>query len=420
MRNLRLTIALTTASVVAGACQLAPAQGFLKRFIPVKKVAAQSEGDYSLTQSNGPWLVMASTFSGEGAEAQARELVLEFRQRFNLPAYAHAMQFDLSQGQVGRGVDKYGAPVRMKYRKGDRVQEWAVLVGDFPSIDDPEAQKLLRTIKTIQPTALDPNARGGESAQSLGKVRTMQRLFVERLGANKQLGPMRTAFMARNPLLPQEYYVPKGVDKFVEKMNRGLPHSLLKNKKRYTVKVATFGGQGVLQGAKNAPQTDDRRRNKRSPLEKAVDDAEQLVEAMQQAGFEAYSFHDRHESIVTVGGFDQPAQKTSDGQLTPIREVAQIFHTFGARYNTPEDPLKPAGTVPSEVRAEAEQRLKSFQQRFASQQAHMSTGLEPKFARILPPGSNDPRLARIIPFDIHPEVVEVPKKSISAGFAWRR
>ena len=414
MRDIRPIVILTALGLLASASQSASAQGFLKRFIPVKKVEAKAEGDYSLAQSNGPWMVMASTFSGEGAEAQARDLVLEFRQRFNLPAYAHAMQFDLSKDQVGRGIDKYGAPVRMRYRKGDRLQEWAVLVGDFPSIDDPQAQELLKTIKTLQPQALDPNARGGESAQSLGKVRNMQRLFVKRLGANKQLGPMRTAFMARNPLLPQEYFVPKGVDKFVEKMNRGLPHSLLDNKKRYTVKVATFSGQAVLQGAKNAPR-DNRRRNQRSALERAVDDAEMLVEELRKANYEAYSFHDRNESIVTIGGFDQPVNKAANGQLVPTREVARIFQTFGARYNTPSDPLE-VQDVPLEVQAEAEQRLKSFQQRFSGKHGQIATGLEPKFARI-PPGSKN---ARVVPFDVHPEVVEVPKKSVSASFAWRR
>ena len=191
---------LTPLVLLTHALPVASGQGLWKRFMPVKRVAADPQANYSLADTNGPWMVMACTFSGEGAERQARELVYEFRQRFNLPAYAHAMQFDLSGETVGRGIDKYGSPVRMRHKKGDRLQEWAVLVGDFPSIDDPQAQKLLKTIKTVKPQALDPTARGGETTQSLALARASQRLFVPRIGKSKQLGPMRTAFYGSEPV----------------------------------------------------------------------------------------------------------------------------------------------------------------------------------------------------------------------------
>ena len=57
---------------------------------------------------------------------------------------------------------------------------------------------------------------------------------------------MGGAFMTTNPLLPREYFVPKGIDKFVVDMNKGVKHSLLDCKGKYTVKVATFTGQNVL------------------------------------------------------------------------------------------------------------------------------------------------------------------------------
>ncbi|MEN1681081.1 MAG: hypothetical protein AAGJ46_15955, partial [Planctomycetota bacterium] len=233
----------------------ANAERLWKRFLPVSRVEADPAADYTLTQKNGPWLVMACTFSGEGAEAQARQLVMEFRQRYNLPAYVHDMEFKLDEGRVGLGVDQYGAPVRMKHRKGDRLQEWAVLVGDYPSIDDADAQKLLRTIKSLEPETLKPGA-DGSTAQSLAVARWSQSLFVPRIGKNQKLGPMRAAFMARNPVLPQEYFTPKGVDKLVEKWNADFEHSLLKNPSKYTVCVATFTGKTVLESAKNAPSLD--------------------------------------------------------------------------------------------------------------------------------------------------------------------
>ena len=35
----------------------------------------------------------------------------------------------------------------MRYRRDDDVVEIAVLVGDYPTVDDPEAQKVLKRLK---------------------------------------------------------------------------------------------------------------------------------------------------------------------------------------------------------------------------------------------------------------------------------
>lgn len=401
-------------TLASGLADNASAQGFLRRFVPVKRVEAKADADYSLTQQSGPWMIMACTFSGDGAEQQARELALEFRQRYNLPAYTHGMNFKFDDTNLGRGLDEYGAPVQMKYRNGNTTQQWAVLVGDFPSIDDPEAQKLLKTVKTLKPNSLVPDGKR-ETAQSFARIRQAQAKFVPRLGNSKELGPMRTAFMARNPILPKEYFVPKGVDKFVEKLNQHTDYSLLDCKGKFTVKVATFNGQVELQGAANRPKS-SRRGKDISALEQAALDAELLVKAMRAANIEAYSFHDREESYVAVGSFDRATVRQLDGSQGPVPEIARILRTFGAQFDTPTDPLQQA-TLPLEVHAAAEQKLYEFNHVFARQnRGQQTSGMHPKFAR-WPPKSKD---ARVIPFDIYPEVIEVPKKTISAGFAWGR
>ncbi|MBN1851655.1 MAG: hypothetical protein JW829_02995, partial [Pirellulales bacterium] len=104
------------------------------------RVDANAASDYSLTESNGPWLIMAATFSGDGAESQARSLVQEFRSEHNLAAYVYRMTFDLASDAPMRGVDRYGQLQRAKYQRGDTVTEYAVLVGDFPSVEDADAQ----------------------------------------------------------------------------------------------------------------------------------------------------------------------------------------------------------------------------------------------------------------------------------------
>ncbi len=388
---------------------------FWKRFVPVERVAASVDHDFRVAEANGPWMVMATTFTGEGAESQARELAGEFRTRYNLPAYVHEMTFDFTGEVDGRGVDKYGAPVKMKYRNGERSQQWAVLVGDFPSIDDPQAQALLGRVKRMQPQALVPS-EDGATAQSYASIRAFQRTVVERLSLSKELGPMRTAFMTRNPILPQEYFTPKGVDKFVEKMNSGVDHSLLDCPQRYTVRVATFRGKAILQGASSAMSSRIRgvKKQEQDPLMEAAENAHLLCEELRAKGWEAYEFHDVEESYVTIGAFAEVGQADAAGGQHAIPEVDRIVRTFGAAYNTPSDPLEQA-QLPLTVNSQAEERRQVFDQLFSSEVGQAAKGLNPKFARV-PPGS--PK-ARIIPFDIHPFVIEAPKRSVSSSFAWR-
>ena len=46
-------------------------------------VAINSE--YALTQDKGPWLIVATSFSGTGAEKQAQDLAKELRSRYGMP-----------------------------------------------------------------------------------------------------------------------------------------------------------------------------------------------------------------------------------------------------------------------------------------------------------------------------------------------
>ena len=60
--------------------------------------------------------------------------------------------------------------------------------------------------------------------------------------------------------LPREYFVPKGVDDFVAKMNQGVEHSLLDCPGRYTVQVATFRGKTRAAIGRRAAQGNRRHR----------------------------------------------------------------------------------------------------------------------------------------------------------------
>lgn len=420
-----LRLAILTALLITVPTTSSPGQTFWQRLTGKRKPTAsrpapqastaRANANFALEQEHGPWLIMASTFSGYGAEQQATKLAEELSQKHGMNAYVHDMQFDLTGDTPGQGVDKYGAPIKMRYRKGERLHEWAVLVGNFSSIEDERAQEMLEKIKVLQPQSLEFNS-GEETTQNFAEVRKIQASLVERLKNSKQLGPMRNAFLTSNPILPKEYFVPKGVDKFIEKMNAKVEHSLLDCPGRYSVKVASFQGSTSIEGAATAMQSMSNRRKKKKqedPLAAAAEKAHLLTMEMRKQGWEAYEFHDRNESYVTVGSFDKIATGRK-GQEVPTAKVQEIMRTFGARYNTPATPLAEA-RLPSSVQAKADEVKQRFSQVFSQEHGQIAGGMTPKFA-VVPPKS---RNGKVIPFDVHPHPIEAPKRTISGSFAWR-
>jgi hypothetical protein len=314
-------------------------------------------------------MIMAATLSGEGAQGQARELVQELRTKFHLPAYLYQKEFDFSKSLQGRGTDRYGEPQAMRYRRGEAVTEIAVLVGDYPSVDDPTAQKVLKKLKFAKPAALDVEARGS-SAQTLGALRTIQRALQPEGSDEKLKGPMRNAFITTNPLLPADYYVPKGVDKLVLDMNKGVKWSLLDCPGRYTVKVATFTGQVIL-NQKTIEQI-EKGSSMKSRLVDAADKAHRMTEALRSKGVEAYEFHDRYQSLVAVGSFQSVGTRMPDGKIDLDKRLYAIMEKYGA------DKTTVAGQAAPQV--------------------------------------GKPKSEGNVPFDIQPMPVEVPKRSISADY----
>jgi hypothetical protein len=144
---------------------------------------------------------------------------------------------------------------------------------------------------------------------------------------------MGSAFVTRNPLLPESYFAPEGVDEFVAGLNRGVEHSLLDNPARFTVRVATFKGNDTINQAEIAElEKSNRVTNK---LEIAADKAHRLTTALRKQGVEAFEFHDRHESIVTIGGFATEGTLLANGALDINPGILQIMKTYGAS----QDPI---------------------------------------------------------------------------------
>jgi hypothetical protein len=370
-------------------------------------------GEFGLTQDSGPWLVVAASFSGNGAEKQSHDLAQELRERFRLHAYVHQMEFKLGDDSTnGAG---YGGSSRRHYRR-DEVRELAVLVGDFPSIDGPDAQQALARIKTLEPNALnvDPN----QTAQTLAQVHQFENAMLEKLGKARKKGPMAQAFFTRNPLLPHEYFVPKGVDAFVTKMNEGVEHSLLDNPGRQTIQVATFRGKTILQtnADDSATKSFFSIKKNNDPLIEAAENAHLLTKELRAHGYEAYEFHDRTQSIVTIGAFASATQQLPDGRVVAVPEVQKVVQTFDASFDTPADPLTGIGND-SRTQKLVEEQQQQVRMKLNNQQAQVVGGLNPKHVKILSGRGKAVKTERIIPMDVHPQVIDVPKRSVSSAYA---
>jgi hypothetical protein len=364
-RSLWFALAML-AGCFAAVAQAAPWSKITTR----KKPESVDQGAYALAESSGPWMIMAASFSGEGAEKQAKELVEELRTKFKLPAYLYQKEFDFSKTVQGRGVDRYGGPQSMRYRRSEEILEIAVMVGDYSSVTDPLAQKTLKKIKIAKPLALDAEKRGS-SAQTLGALRTVQ-AAIRKNGGDE--GPMRNAFITTNPLLPPDYFSAKGADKFVIEMNKGVKWSLLDCPGRYTVKVATFTGATVID--QKIIEKIERGNKFQSRLADAADKAHKLTEALRAKGVQAYEFHDRYQSIVTIGSFDSVGNKMADGKTNLQPALYAIMEKYGAEKKV----------VPGQAS----------------------------------PQIGQPKTENKIPFDVQPMPVEVPRRSISADYARAR
>ncbi len=337
-----------------------------------KHLEADPDEMYPITADNGPWMIMAATFTGEGAQEQARKLIYELRKDNKLSAYSYQKKFEFSKPITGKGRDAYGEPLKMRYHRHDDLVEIAVLVGDYPTVDDPEAQKTLKKIKYSRPKALAVDTQSNK--QSLATIRSIQKQVKEKIlpaGSDElKRGPMASAFVMTNPFLPNEYFVPKGIDKLVLEMNKDVTHSLLDCPKPYTVKVATFTGHAILLDQKTVAALESGATPK-SWLEEAAKNAHILTEALRKKGYEAYEFHDRGSSIVTVGSFDSVGTPRTDGKIEINPGVHKIMRTFGV------DTKIVAGKTP-EV--------------------------------------GKPKKVAGIPLDVQPVPVEVPRRNISADY----
>ncbi len=302
-------------AIVCGGAEVGFGQFSFPQMGKAAKVEADPKKDYFLKDSDGNWLAMAAKFSDEKAAYRAKKLAYELRKAYKMEAFV--FKFDPSAN-----LDAFSAELdsakNFHYQTAQTV-EYAVLVGGYPVGDDLELQKTLERLRRCHPESLKDDAPSKALVQ---KFQEMARKDQKYAG----YGPMGGAFAVPNPLLPKEFFSKKGiVDSYVEKLNSVGKYSLLNNDKLYTVRIATFSGDVAMYKNTQGPKTDEMQNRLRYAGVRAA----ALCGALRSAGVEAWEFHDRDSSFVTVGSFDSYGVEQPNGQIELNPKIAKIMKQYG-------------------------------------------------------------------------------------------
>jgi hypothetical protein len=256
-----------------------------------------------LQDKNGPWLILAQTFLGEEGRNHAIVYAKELQANLKQPVFIMERDADAEDilGRTERTrTDKFGRveakTVEAKFANGGTGLSYAVLMGEFHTKEDPQISKLLKEVQKYQPKAKLPGFKRG------------------------------TAFLTRNPLLPDDFFQAPAVDSFAEELNRQewIKHSLLDCPGRFTVRVASFRGPEVIAVSNKAKLKTDEPTN---ALDKAASKAHKLTEALRSRNVEAYEFHDRFGSYVTIGSFNELGREV-DGQFQYDPRIIAILNQY--------------------------------------------------------------------------------------------
>ncbi len=293
-----------------------------------QKVEADPNVEYKLADTNGPWLVQVTSFSGPNARQEANNLVFELRSKYRYKAYVYDKVFvnDLAREEK-KPKGLYGHK-KYRYQKTGQRQEFIVLIGDFQSMDDRDFQATLKAVKTIKPDIF--KATSQRSSMSYAEWRG------NISSTGNERGPFYMAMGTRNPMTPPENQ-PGTIDKFLASLNAQRPYSLLSCPGRYTVRVATFTGRIVIRQEEIKEIEAGKRpfsERKVSELELSEKAAVQLCKILRQQGYEAYEFHDYHASYVTVGSFQSVGQELPNGMIERNPGIHAIIEKFKGRPST--------------------------------------------------------------------------------------
>lgn len=307
------------------------------------RIDATKGRQYPITKQHGPWMIMVASLSeppqdrrkeGISPEEAAEELVYALRKK-GIPAYSYRLGERQEEIQT---TDRTGRSAKAHFRA--QKASICVLAGNYPTINDKVGQDTLSYLKKIRLEDLHL-----KSWEENGVFRSTP----------GQPGPFSGAFLSMNPLLSPEEVAQKKRDPLLLKLNGSGEYSILENKGRYTLVVATFKGRAETQVGESGYQKALSTFKITDSLDDAAEKAWKVTRMLRdgmidgtQKGrkFDAFVYHDHHQSLVTIGSFDSP-------QDPRIAALAQLFgaktqkgsngqsYTVGEGFLLPGNPPEP-------------------------------------------------------------------------------
>lgn len=301
-----------------------------------KKQGAPS-GPLELKAEHGPWLIMATVVTDGEAQKTAMALAQEIRQTLRVPAFVMKRSGGTPE-RLGQDTrvrtdvttgERIAMRLQSRFINGGVEEGFAVLVGEFSSLDDASIDDVLKEVRTLNPKALQAGDEVDlDDAGGNWIVQKYRSAMWARNGRTQGLGPLGRAFVTKNPLLPDEYFLDSPtLDKFVTDLNKDVEHSLLNCTGKYTVRVATFTGKEITGFGNEARTSKSSTTEVTSRLDRAALRAHQMTVRLRKKQIEAYEFHDRYGSYVSIGSFDSLGQE-ANGEFVynpQMESVAQKF-----------------------------------------------------------------------------------------------
>lgn len=302
--------------------------------------SGSAEQEHPLTETNGPYLVRVSSFTGPDAASLANSLANELRKEHEIEAYTFRFQLDADkdrppQAMIDEYVRLYKVQPPLTKLMTPPPENWLVLAGNFENREDWSAKLMLRKIRKIKPKSV-PNAVLASMRFNVDPTASqeVQKKLRDKI-VEEAPSPFKKAMLVRNPVLIQKEEEARlaaaaggavnvkstkpTIDPETAKMLRMLndeeKYSIYKLDAPYTIEVAQFSG--ILSTNEEAKKGRAFGKGK-TGLQIAGENAVILCEEMRKRGYEAFVFHGKFASLVCVGGYDR-----NDPRL------AQDFQTFG-------------------------------------------------------------------------------------------
>lgn len=322
-KKINSVVVVTLVWHLCNLCELSAAPpGLLKIFAPVEQDNVPKS--LRLSDLNGPWLILAATFAGTEGRLKAEKLAGELSTTLDLPVFIHEEDFDFTAKLNGPESGKV-----IRYANQAKYAAYAVLVGEYDRVDHPDLVRDLKRIKNTSSNLLTESAGDvnspSEQSNPVDAVKSLKKELMRVVGG-KKVGELSNAFATTNPLLPSEYFIVPEVDSFVLDMNSQVEFSLLSNTAKFTVVVATFSGFSTIANG----TLENRFEPSSERMDMCAVQADKMVRGLRKNGIEAYQFHDRTRSMVTIGGFDSLGRVATDGSFDYSPEIKKIMLEYRA------------------------------------------------------------------------------------------